>query len=91
MTLRTCADCMYWRAPHAQSKNVKSPSYGQCGELVVHPRTRHVMPESQVEPEQLWDAEPFRTTVEFNACKGWAPRDNTATKPELVVLKGGVK
>lgn len=89
MTLRTCADCMHWQPPHTQSNSAKAPAYGACSMLVIDPRTRQVVPESKIDPSDLWRTDNFRTTAEFNACKSWAPADRRKTKPELTLLKGG--
>ena len=89
MSLRTCADCMHWQAPHSRSKNEKSIAYGSCSMLAVDPVSRKVMPESEIDRRDLWRTDPFRTAANFNACRGWAPADRRKTKPELTVIVGG--
>lgn len=87
--LRSCGDCMHWRSPDAESTDPRKPAYGVCRMLMVHPRIRRVMPEHEIEPQERWQAERFRTTATFNACRGWAPADRTTTWPELQQIAGG--
>lgn len=90
--LRTCSDCMHWQEPPYTTDSPKSGKairYGSCSMLVVHPRTKQVVPEQDVERSELWRTEPFHTAHDFNACKGWAPADRSKAKPQLQLIEGG--